>query len=79
MVFSALPIRDVNIKPLTECEAWKAVEQSSTFGRERYTGLEGRIIGIETFGSSAPLKELQRKLGFEPACVVRAAKQLLGR
>src|SRR6202008_4083337 len=33
-----------------------AVEQASTFGWERYTGLEGRIIGMKTFGASAPLK-----------------------
>jgi transketolase len=54
-------------------------EQTSTFGWERYTGLEGRIIGMKTFGASAPLKELQRKFGFEPGLVVKAAKQLLGR
>ena len=54
-----------------------ALEQASTFGWERYTGLEGRIIGMKTFGASAPLKELQRKLGFEPNLVVEATKQLL--
>ena len=54
-----------------------AVEQASTFGWERYTGLEGRIIGMRTFGASAPLKELQRKFGFEPNLVVEAAKHLL--
>jgi len=54
-----------------------ALEQASTFGWERYTGLEGRIIGMKTFGASAPLKELQRKFGFEPHLVVEAAKQLL--
>ena len=56
-----------------------AVEQASTFARERYTGLEGRIIAMKTFGASAPLKELQREFGFEPNLVVQAAKQLLGR
>jgi len=56
-----------------------AVEQASTFGWERYTGLEGRIIGMKTFGASAPLKELQRKFGFQPNLVVTAAKQLLQR
>jgi transketolase len=55
-----------------------AVEQASTFGWERYVGLEGRIIGMKTFGASAPLKELQKKFGFEPHRVVAAAKQLLG-
>jgi transketolase len=56
-----------------------AVEQASTFGWERYVGRSGRIIGMKTFGASAPLKELQRKFGFEPDRVVSAAKELLGR
>jgi transketolase len=56
-----------------------AVEQASTFGWERYVGRSGRIIGMKTFGASAPLKELQRKFGFEPDRVVTVAKELLGR
>jgi transketolase len=56
-----------------------AVEQASTFGWERYVGTSGRIIGMKTFGASAPLKELQRKFGFEPDHVETAAKELLGR
>ena len=56
-----------------------AVEQASTFGWERYVGTTGRIIGMKTFGASAPLKELQRKFGFEPDHVAAAAKELLGR
>jgi transketolase len=56
-----------------------AIEQASTFGWERYVGTAGRIIGMETFGASAPLKELQRKFGFEPDRVVLVAKELLSR
>jgi transketolase len=56
-----------------------AVEQASTFGWERYVGCTGRVIGMKTFGASAPLKELQRKFGFEPHGVVAAAKALLGK
>jgi transketolase len=56
-----------------------AVEQASTFGWERYVGTSGRVIGMKTFGASAPLKELQRKFGFEPDQVVAAAKELLGK
>ena len=56
-----------------------AVEQASTFGWERYVGRSGRMIGMNTFGASAPLKELQRKFGFEPDRVVTVAKELLGR
>jgi transketolase len=56
-----------------------AVEQASTFGWERYVGRSGRMIGMKTFGASAPLKELQRKFGFEPDRVVAAAKEVLGK
>jgi transketolase len=56
-----------------------AVEQASTFGWERYVGRAGCVIGMKTFGASAPLKELQRKFGFEPDQVVTVAKDLLSR
>ncbi|MGC9943821.1 MAG: transketolase [Verrucomicrobiota bacterium] len=55
-----------------------SVEQASTFGWERYVGTEGRMIGMKTFGASAPLKELQKKFGFEPDHLVQAARELLG-
>jgi len=69
--------RDFVLPP--KVKARVAVEQASTFGWERYVGSSGRIIGMKTFGSSAPLKELQRKFGFEPDEVVAAAKELLRR
>ena len=56
-----------------------AIEQASTFGWERYVGAEGRVIGMKTFGASAPLKELQKKFGFEPDQVVSAAKEVLAK
>jgi len=56
-----------------------AVEQGSVLGWERYVGAEGRVIGMKTFGASAPLKELQHKFGFEPERIVAAAMELLGR
>jgi transketolase len=56
-----------------------AVEQASTLGWERYVGRSGRVIGMKTFGASAPLKELQRKFGFEPQRVKEIAKELLGK
>jgi transketolase len=52
-----------------------SVEQASTLGWSRYVGMSGRMIGMETFGASAPLKELQRKFGFTPDSVVVAARQ----
>ena len=54
-----------------------AVEQASTLGWERYVGTSGQVIGMHTFGASAPLKELQRKFGFEPGQVVAAARDQL--
>jgi transketolase len=56
-----------------------SIEQASTFGWERYVGNSGRMIGMKTFGASAPLKELQKKFGFEPGRVAEVAKELLGR
>jgi transketolase len=52
-----------------------SVEQAATFGWERYVGMTGHTIGMETFGASAPLKELQRKFGFTPESIVAAAKE----
>jgi transketolase len=69
--------RDSVLPP--DVKARVTVEQASTFGWERYSGPSGRIIGMETFGASAPLKELQKKFGFAPDRVVSAAKELLGR
>jgi len=69
--------RDCVLPP--HVKARVAVEQASTFGWERYVGLEGRVIGMKTFGASAPLKELQLKFGFEPEKVATAARELLQR
>jgi transketolase len=54
-----------------------AVEQASVFGWERYVGTEGYVVGMKTFGASAPLKELQNKFGFQPDHLVAAAKEQL--
>ena len=69
--------RDSVLPP--EITARVAVEQASTFGWERYVGQSGRIIGMKTFGASAPLKELLRKYGFEPRRVTEVVKELLGK
>ncbi len=50
-----------------------AIEQASTLGWERYAGSEGAVIGMSTFGASAPLKELLTKFGFTPEAVVEQA------
>ncbi len=56
-----------------------SVEQASTLGWERYVGATGRTIGMRTFGASAPLKDLQKKFGFDPGNVVAAAREQLGK
>jgi len=56
-----------------------AVEQASTLGWERWVGPAGHIIGMGTFGSSAPLKDLQKKFGFLSESVAQAAKRVLGK
>jgi transketolase len=67
--------RDSVLPP--EVTARVAVEQASTLGWDRYVGAAGRVIGMHTFGASAPLKELQKKFGFEPEHVVAVAKEVL--
>ncbi|MEO8507879.1 MAG: transketolase [Betaproteobacteria bacterium] len=56
-----------------------AIEQASTFGWERYVGSRGEVVGMQTFGASAPLKALQQEFGFEPAHVVAVARDVLSR
>ncbi len=56
-----------------------SIEMAATLGWDRYVGAKGKIIGMRSFGASAPLKDLLPKFGFGPDFVVTAAKQLLGR
>src|SRR5579863_1644076 len=62
-----------------EITARISIEQASTMGWQRYVGPRGRMIGMHTFGASAPLKELQKKFGFVPERIVATAKELLGK
>ncbi len=54
-----------------------SVEEASTIGWDRYVGFGGTKIGMHTFGTSAPLKDVQTKFGFTPDKVAEAAKELL--
>lgn len=56
-----------------------AVEQGSVIGWDRYSGSSGTIIGMHTFGSSAPIKDLQTKFGFTPEKVAQAARDQIAR
>ncbi|MBW1673400.1 MAG: transketolase, partial [Deltaproteobacteria bacterium] len=54
-----------------------AVEAGCPYGWERYTGAQGKIIGIERFGASAPGDELFQQFGFTIEHVIESAEQLL--
>jgi transketolase len=62
-----------------EISARVSIEEASTLGWDRFVGAEGATIGMHTFGSSAPLKDVQGKFGFTPDKVAEAAKEVLGR
>jgi transketolase len=67
--------RDSVLPPRVQARV--AIEQASTFGWERYVGRGGRVIGMQTFGASAPLKALQKHFGFEPEHVAAVARELV--
>lgn len=73
-LFSRQPreYRDAVLPP--QVTARVAIEKASTFGWHRWVGPDGAIIGMETFGASAPLKALQAKFGFTPEAVLAAAR-----
>jgi transketolase len=52
---------------------------ASTFGWERYVGAKGKMIGMHSFGASAPLKDLLKKFGFSADIVVAAAREAMGK
>src|SRR5262245_27392689 len=52
-----------------------AIEQASTLGWHRYVGDGGAIVGMHTFGASAPLKELVKKFGYTPDAVAKVARE----
>ncbi len=63
----------------TEIIARIPVEQATTYGWSRYTGLRGKRIGMKTFGASAPLKELQKKFDFSVESLMSEAQNLIGK
>jgi transketolase len=65
-----------NVLP-PDVKARVAVEAASTFGWSQYVGPSGKVIGMRTFGASAPLKDLLKKFGFTPDKVVEAARAVL--
>ena len=52
-----------------------AVEQASTIGWHRYVGSTGAVIGMHSFGASAPMAALLKKFGFTPEAITDVARQ----
>ena len=69
--------RDSVLPP--DVRARVSVEAGSVFGWERYVGLDGAIIGMTTFGASAPAGQLFKKYGFTVEHVLEVAKGVLAR
>jgi transketolase len=69
--------RDQVLPP--EIAARVAVEQAAVLGWSQYVGPKGRVIGMRSFGASAPLKDLQKKFGFTADAVIQAARELVGK
>jgi transketolase len=65
--------RDEVLPPSVEARV--AIEQASTLGWHRYVGDGGAIVGMHTFGASAPLKMLVEKFGFTPDAVAQVARE----
>jgi len=56
-----------------------SVEAGSVIGWDRYVGMNGAKIGMHSFGSSAPIKDLMKKFGFTPEKVLAAAKDQIAK
>ena len=56
-----------------------SVEAGSVIGWDRYVGRDGAKIGMRTFGSSAPIKDLMKKFGFTPEKILAAAKEQIAK
>ncbi len=66
------PYKDTVLPPAVRARV--AVEMAIPLGWDRYTGPAGRILGMHSFGASAPLKDILKKFGFTPDAVAAAAR-----
>jgi transketolase len=67
--------RDVVLPP--QVCARLAVEAGVTQGWEKFTGIDGAVLGLDRFGASAPVKVVFEKLGFTVENVIEKARELL--
>jgi transketolase len=74
-LFEKQPVEYRNHVLPPDVTARVAVEQGSTIGWDRYAGSTGAIIGMHSFGASAPMAALQKKFGFTPEAVTQAARE----
>jgi transketolase len=65
--------RDSVLPPAVKARV--SVEMATVFGWERYVGMSGHMVGMHSFGASAPIKALQKHFGFTVENVVAAAKE----
>ncbi len=56
-----------------------AVEEASPIGWDRYVGRDGAVLGMRTFGMSAPMKIVAEHFGFTPEHVADAAREAIAR
>ncbi len=78
-LFDAQPqaYRDTVLPPGVRARV--SIEAAAPFGWERYVGPEGAMIGVDSFGASAPGPIVMREFGFTPEHVVETAKALVTR
>lgn len=59
------------------CSLRVAIEAAAPFGWERYVGLSGAVIGLQSFGASAPAGALMKHFGLTAEAVVARVQTLL--
>ena len=61
----------------SSCEARVAIEAGATLGWYKYVGLNGKVVGIDRFGASAPYKEIYEKLGVTTENLVNKVMEVI--
>ena len=67
--------RDAVLPP--QVTARVAIEAGVTLGWERYTGIQGKTLGVDRYGISAPYEEIYREFNLTPDAVVSAVRAAL--